>query len=88
MWAAVMKHRIVAANVCKVQQMLKCAAEEELYISLCCQRRICTELLQMQNLDKGFVQVVAPCKYNLAALQAWKLFCLGCFFPSRTFVIL
>lgn len=37
-------------------------------------------MLKMQNLDKGFVQVVAPCKYNLAALQPWKLFFL---FPQE-----
>lgn len=83
MWAAVVKHRIVAATVCKVQQMLKCVAEEGLYISLLCKRKIWRELLKMQNLDKGFVRVVAPCKHNLAALQPWKL---GFFFsPPRTF---
>lgn len=68
----------MAATVCKVQQMLKCVAEEGLYISLLCKRRIWRELLKVQSLDKGFVRVVAPCKYNLAALQPWKL---G-FFPS------
>lgn len=63
----------MAATVCKVQQMLKCVAEEGLYISLLCKRRIWRELLKVQSLDKGFVWVVAPCKYNLAALQPWKL---------------
>lgn len=70
----------MAATVCKVQQMLKCVAEERLYISLSCKRRICRELLKMQNLDKGFVWVAAPCKHSLAALQPWKLLFIGVFF--------
>lgn len=60
--------------------MLKRVAEERLYISLSCKRRICRELLKMQNLDKGFVWVAAPCKYSLAALGAVGF--LG-FFPQE-----
>nr|XP_021380638.2 rRNA methyltransferase 1, mitochondrial [Lonchura striata domestica] len=56
MQAAVKKHGIVAATVCRVQQMLKRVAEESLSISLCCKKRIWRELFQMQNPDKGFVR--------------------------------